>query len=159
VTISEVNPMTISKALLWAGALVFLAAPLHAGIWDDLKEGVDSARDIIDDVDETRGTAKDAVGDAKGIAEETSEDIGSAVPEPEAGAPPPPSAVSAPPPPSAREWRIDVGGGQTRTVGQGELAEMIRTGEVGRDTFVWTQDLGDWTAAGEVSSLAAYFSE
>jgi hypothetical protein len=140
------------------GAISLVAAPLHAGLWDDVKEGVQSAREIVDDVGSTRGEAKKAVGDAKEMAEETSDDIGSALPEQEAksGAPPPPSA-SAPPPPSARQWQIDIGGGQTRTVAENDLAQMIRSGEVGRDTFVWSDALGSWTAAGKVSALAPYF--
>ena len=153
--------MTRIRFFLTLAATVSLALPAFAGLWDDVKAGVESAREIVDDVGETKDEAKEAVGDAKGIAEETSEDIGSAVPESEAksGPPPPPSAKAPPPPPSARTWQVDLGGGETRTVGQSELAKMIASGEVGADTFVWTEDLGSWTAAGKVPALSAYFAK
>ncbi len=157
---SEGTPMTRIRFFLALASIVSLALPAFAGLWDDVKAGVQSAREIVDDVGATQDEAKEAVGDAKGIAEETSEDIGSAVPESEAkSGPPPPPSAKAPPPPSARTWQIDLGGGETRTVAQNELAQMIASGEVGADTFVWTDELGDWTAAGKVPALSAYFTK
>jgi hypothetical protein len=146
-----------------------LAGPLQAGVLDDIKSGASSVRDSIRDVKSTKDESKGVVTDANDLADETAQDVKSALPEtppaepaqPAAGAapPPPPSAVAAPPPPpSATQWHIDMGAGQTRAVNQSELAELIRSGQVSAQTPVFTASLGAWKPAGEVPALASYFA-
>ncbi|MGI9592772.1 MAG: DUF4339 domain-containing protein [Myxococcota bacterium] len=150
--------MKIRNAVIAAAvSLAWAVLPAQAGLWDDLKEAVGDAGEMVDDVKGTREEAKDTVGEAKEIVDDTSEDVGAAMPEREAAPPPPPSAKR-PPPPSARVWHLDEGNGKTREVSQGELVQMIRAGSVGPDTFVYGGALADWTAAGEVEALAGYFA-
>jgi hypothetical protein len=146
-----------------------LAGSLHAGVLDDIKSGASSVRDSIRDVKSTKDESKGVVQDAGDLADETAEDVKGALPEksaepaqPASGAaapPPPPSAVAAPPPPpSATQWHIDLGAGQTRAVNQTQLGELIRTGQVGAQTPVFTESLGAWKPAGEVPALAGFFT-
>ncbi|HVH17966.1 MAG TPA: DUF4339 domain-containing protein [Myxococcota bacterium] len=156
---------------LGASLLVLaLAGPLQAGVLDDIKSGASSVRDSIQDVKSTKDETKGVVTDADDLADETANDVKSALPDtqpaepaqPAAGAaapPPPPSAVAAPPPPpSATQWHIDLGAGQTRAVNQSELAGLIRSGQVSAQTPVFTESLGAWKPAGEVPALASYFA-
>ena len=155
--------------------LLSLASPLRAGVLDDIKSGAQGVRGAISHVKTTKDESKGVVTDADGLANETVQDVKSALPAsatspaPEAtpaaapaGAsapPPPPSAVSAPPPPpSATQWHIDLGGGQTRAVNQTELADLIHGGQVTASTPVYTQALGGWKPAGEVPALKSYFA-
>jgi hypothetical protein len=149
--------------------LLSLASPLRAGVLDDLKSSAQGVRGTISDVKSTKDEGKGVVQDADGLANETVQDVKSALPAsspaPDAAPaaapapPPPPSAVSAPPPPpSATQWHIDLGGGQTRAVNQTELADLIHQGQVTADTNVFTQALGAWKPAGEVPALKSYFT-
>ena len=162
--------MRILRAVLAALLLIFSASPVAAGLWDDLKGAVNDASEVVDDVKGTRDEAKGTVEDAKGIVNDTSDDVGGVLPErekpterpPAPGAsptPPPPPSASPPPPPSARKWHVDTGDGQTREVGEPELAKMIRGGRVGPGTYVYAASLGEWTAAGEVPALKRYFDK
>jgi hypothetical protein len=152
--------------------LILAASAAPAGLWDDVKSAVSDARETVDDVKSTRDEAKGTVEDAKGVVDDTSDDVDGVLPEkkkrseppptPRATPPPPPSAspppsAPPPPPPSARKWHVDTGGGQTREVSETELVKMIRSGDVGPDTYVYADSLGEWTAAGEVSALMRYF--
>ena len=151
--------------------LLALASPLRAGVLDDIKSSAQGMRGTISDVKSTKDESKGVVQDADGLANETVQDVKSALPAsssspaPDAAPaaasapPPPPSAVSAPPPPpSATQWHIDLGGGQTRAVNQTELADLIHGGQVTANTPVYTQALGAWKPAGEVPALKSYFT-
>lgn len=151
------------KSWLWLCALA-LSLSAQAGVLDDLKESASGVRDTIRDVKSTKDETKGVATDAKDLADETAAEVGSVLPEQEAAPaqtpPPPPSAVGAPPPPpSATEWHIDVGNGQTQVVKQSELAGLIQSGQVSKDTPVFTQALGSWQPAGEVAALRGYFAK
>src|SRR5262249_35984364 len=139
---------------------VLAAAPLSAGVLDDLKASASSVRNTIGDVKDTKDEGKGVVTDAKDLADETKKDVQSVVPPPppSAAPPPPPSAVAAPPPPpSATQWHIDLGNGQTRQVNQTELSGLIASGQVRADTPVYTAAQGAWQPAGQVPALKPLF--
>lgn len=144
-------------------ALCFGSAPAMAGIWDDLKEGVDAAGDLVKDVRETRDDAKGTYDEGKGVVTDTRDEVDAALPEdappppPSASKPADPGVAAPPPPPSARQWFLDDGKGGTRNVSEAHLVQLIRSGAVDATTPVYGNGLEAWTAAGEVPALASHF--
>ncbi|MCA8995261.1 MAG: DUF4339 domain-containing protein, partial [Planctomycetaceae bacterium] len=65
--------------------------------------------------------------------------------------------MQAPPPPPQLVWHIAVGGQTQGPFDQTQLAQGIQSGQVTRETLVWNPGLGNWTAAGQVPQLGAYF--
>jgi hypothetical protein len=53
---------------------------------------------------------------------------------------------------------VSVGGQTQGPLGLASLVTAIRQGAVGAATLVWTPGLPQWTPAGQVAALAAYFA-
>jgi hypothetical protein len=149
------------RRLVTGVCVVLLAAPVAAGVLDDLKSSATAVRDTIGDVKDTRDEGKGAVDDAKDLATDTKKDVEKVTPKapppPPSAPPPPPSAAAPPPPPSATQWHIDLGNGQTRQVNQSELSGLIQSGQVRADTPVYTSAQGGWQPAGQVPALKPLF--
>jgi membrane protease subunit (stomatin/prohibitin family) len=66
---------------------------------------------------------------------------------------------TAPPPvPGAAAWHIAVNGQQQGPFTAQQVAEGIAGGQISRDTLVWSNGMGEWTAAGQVPQLAGSFT-
>ena len=72
--------------------------------------------------------------------------------QPQHAAPPP-----LPPLPSATPWFVAVGGAQQGPFDAAAVSGMVASGQLTRETLVWQQGMGAWTAAGEVAALNAFF--
>ncbi len=68
-----------------------------------------------------------------------------------AAAPPPP------PPPAEAQWHIAEGGQSRGPFAQSSLLAMIQSGELTRDTQMWTAGQDGWKPAGEIDALASMF--
>lgn len=67
--------------------------------------------------------------------------------------------TSAPPPlPGTAVYFVAIAGQQQGPFNSSQLREKIKTGEVGRNTLVWTETLVEWTAAEKVADLATAFA-
>ena len=76
------------------------------------------------------------------------------------GASPQPAAPAAPPPPPAMAaWHVAVSGQTTGPFDMATLAQMSRTGNLTRDSHVWTAGQDGWKKAGEVGDLAGLFAQ
>jgi len=69
-------------------------------------------------------------------------------------------AMAAPPPlPTAASFHVDNGSGQAQgPYGIPQLQQMAAAGQLTPATLVWNQQLGAWTAAGQVPALAGLFA-
>ncbi|CAN5242731.1 SPFH domain-containing protein [soil metagenome] len=69
---------------------------------------------------------------------------------------------SGPPPipgaPSASPWFAAIGGKQTPPMDAATIHQQISSGEIKRETLVWRQGMGAWTAAGEVAEFKEMFA-
>jgi len=72
---------------------------------------------------------------------------------PAAAAPPPP-----PPPPVEHVWHVAKNGATTGPYSRADLGKMVATGELDRETHVWTQGQDGWKKAGIVPELAQLFT-
>ena len=66
-------------------------------------------------------------------------------------------SVMAPPPPPQNVWHVAVAGQSQGPFDDQQIAAGIQRGEVTPATNVWSPALGNWTPAGQVPQLAAYF--
>ena len=154
--------LALRTVIIFTAGAMLAASTATAGLWDDLKEGLDAAGNVVDDVKQTREDAKGTYEEGKGVVSDTGDDLGvqggsAPPPPPSASTPPPPSASNPPPPPSARQWHLDDGQGGTRQVTEAHLVQMIRSGAVDASTPIYGGGLQAWTAAGEVPALASHF--
>jgi len=70
-----------------------------------------------------------------------------------------PKQVAAPPPPPVEHvWHIAENGKTTGTFSKADLGRMASSGELCRDTFVWTAGKDGWLKAEEVQELAQLFT-
>lgn len=60
-------------------------------------------------------------------------------------------AAGGPPP---GQYSVDFGDNDQRAMSADDIAQAYRRGELTRETFVWAEGMGDWTAIGEVPELA-----
>lgn len=68
-------------------------------------------------------------------------------------------APAAPPPlPQETRYHVAVNGQQQGPFGTAELQRLAASGELTRDTLVWTAGMANWTKAGEVSGLGSLFA-
>jgi membrane protease subunit (stomatin/prohibitin family) len=67
------------------------------------------------------------------------------------------AAGSAPPPPPA-VWHVAVGGQTKGPFSLEQLAAGISSGEVNRETMVWTAGMDAWSAASSVPALSNLFA-
>lgn len=63
-----------------------------------------------------------------------------------------------PPIPNATSYFVAIDGQPQGPFNSPELAQKIQAGEVNRETLIWTQELVDWTPAGQVAALAFAFA-
>ncbi|WP_421701332.1 SPFH domain-containing protein [Aliiroseovarius sp.] len=73
--------------------------------------------------------------------------------QPAAAAPPPP-----PPPPVEKVWHIAAGGETKGPFSKAALGRMVTSGELTRETHVWTAGQDGWKTADEVAELAQLFT-
>ena len=69
-----------------------------------------------------------------------------------------PKQVAAPPPPVEHVWHIAENGKTTGPFSKADLGLMASSGELCRDTFVWTAGQDGWLKAEEVQELAQLFT-
>ena len=76
-----------------------------------------------------------------------------------APAPAAPAAVAPPPPPPVEKvWHIAEGGATKGPFSKAALGRMVTSGELTRDTHVWTAGQDGWKTADEVAELAQLFT-
>ncbi len=63
-----------------------------------------------------------------------------------------------PPAPMAPQWHIAVNGQTQGPFAIAQIASGIASGQIERNTFVWTAGMSGWVAAGDVPQLAGYFA-
>jgi membrane protease subunit (stomatin/prohibitin family) len=72
---------------------------------------------------------------------------------------PAPAASPAPPPPPVEHvWHLAVNGQTTGPFSKADLGRMAASGELTRETHVWTAGQDGWKRAGEVTELAQLFT-
>jgi len=104
------------------------------------------------------GGAAEGLGIGAGIA--MAQSLGQALRDaPEAPAAPASGAATPPPIPGEAPYYVAVGGQQTGPFDRAALRAKRASGDLTRDTLVWTQGLATWTSAGEVSALAQLFAD
>jgi len=67
--------------------------------------------------------------------------------------PPLPAGVPQHSPTPAREWHYEIGGETHGPVTDRQLIALAKSGEVTAATLLWTEQLGDWKAAGQIKPL------
>ncbi|MCO8122809.1 SPFH domain-containing protein [Stieleria sp. TO1_6] len=65
--------------------------------------------------------------------------------------------AAGPPPPPTAAWHVAVAGQTKGPYALSQLATGIASGEVTKDTMVWSSGMGGWQAAGTVNELAPLF--
>lgn len=70
----------------------------------------------------------------------------------------PPSASTPPPLPGAAQYFTGAGGQQQGPFNLAALQTQITSGQLTRETLVWSQGMAAWTAAGQVAELAQLFA-
>ncbi len=66
-------------------------------------------------------------------------------------------AAPVPPPVPTRTWHLAVDGQSTGPWGTQHIANGIASGQVSRDSLVWSQGFSEWIPAGSVPELASLF--
>ena len=69
------------------------------------------------------------------------------------------SSVNPPPIPGSAAYFVAIAEQQQGPFTVAEVMQKIKTGEISRDTLIWTQELVEWTAAEQVAGLAAAFTQ
>lgn len=67
-----------------------------------------------------------------------------------------PAAAAPPPPPAA--WHVAVGGATQGPFALSQLASGVASGEITKDTMVWTAGMDGWAAAATVPALSGLFA-
>jgi len=60
------------------------------------------------------------------------------------------------PQPAARQWHYELNGQAQGPVPEPQLLAMLRAGQINAGTLLWTEELGDWKAASQVSALRPF---
>ncbi|PAP76151.1 antifreeze protein [Rubrivirga marina] len=68
-----------------------------------------------------------------------------------------PSSGAPPPPPDAASFHVSKDGQSTGPFGLDALRQQARSGDLTRESFVWSQSLGEWKKAGDVDALRPVF--
>ena len=76
---------------------------------------------------------------------------------PQQAAPAPSAPAAPPPPPDAVAFHVSKSGQSTGPFGLDALRQQAASGDLTRETFVWSEGLGEWKAAGEVDALRPVF--
>ena len=62
-----------------------------------------------------------------------------------------------PPPPPQVQYNIAVNGQQSGPFGWQQLQQMVQSGQITKDTYVWKQGMANWELAGNVEELVSLF--
>ena len=62
-----------------------------------------------------------------------------------------------PPPPPQVQYNISVNGQQSGLFGWQQLQQMVQSGQITKDTYVWKQGMANWELAGNVQELSSLF--
>lgn len=62
-----------------------------------------------------------------------------------------------PPPPPQVQYNISVNGQQSGPFGWQKLQQMVQSGQITKDTYVWKQGMVNWELAGNVQELSTLF--
>ena len=62
-----------------------------------------------------------------------------------------------PPPPPQVQYSISVNGQQSGPFGWQQLQQMVQSGQITKDTYVWKQGMANWALAGNVQELSSLF--
>lgn len=62
-----------------------------------------------------------------------------------------------PPPPPQVQYNISVNGQQSGPFGWQQLQQMVQSGQITKDTYVWKQGMSNWELAGNVQELSSLF--
>lgn len=62
-----------------------------------------------------------------------------------------------PPPPPQVQYSISVNGQQDGPFGWQHLQQMVQSGQITKDTYVWKQGMAKWELAGQVQELSSLF--
>ncbi len=62
-----------------------------------------------------------------------------------------------PPPPPQVQYNISVNGQQSGPFGWQQLQQMVQSGQITKDTYVWKQGMANWEIAGNVQELSSLF--
>ena len=62
-----------------------------------------------------------------------------------------------PPPPPQVQYNISVNGQQSGPFGWQQLQQMVQSGQITKDTYVWKQGMANWELAGNVQELSSLF--
>lgn len=63
-----------------------------------------------------------------------------------------------PPPPPQVQYSVSINGQQNGPFGFPQLQQMVQSGELTKETYVWKQGMSEWVFAGTVSELASLFA-
>ncbi|MEM0963534.1 MAG: SPFH domain-containing protein [Bacteroidota bacterium] len=78
--------------------------------------------------------------------------------QPQQAAPQQQSPAAPPPPPDAVSFHVSKDGQSTGPFGLDALRQQASAGDLTRESFVWSQSLGEWKKAGDVGALQAVFA-
>ena len=62
-----------------------------------------------------------------------------------------------PPPPPQIQYNVSVNGQQSGPFGWQQLQQMVQSGQITKDTYVWKQGMAGWELAGNVQELSSLF--
>ncbi len=123
--------------------------------------GATAQQYLLDGGQETGGHAKEGLDGLAAAAAGINPNPGSGG---TSSPPPPPNAATPPPVPpvtspavSVREWHYELSGEPKGPIPEPQLIAKIRFGEISTETLVWTEELTDWKAAGQINGLRKYF--
>jgi membrane protease subunit (stomatin/prohibitin family) len=74
------------------------------------------------------------------------------------GAAPAAAPMAPPPPPIEHVWHVAEGGATTGPFSKATMGQMVASGTLTRETFVWTQGQDGWMRAEDVRELAQLFT-
>lgn len=105
------------------------------------------------------GAAAAGVGFGAGMA--MANQMGAAMaggqPQPQQQAPASSGPSAPPPPPDAARFHVSKDGQSTGPFGLDALRQQARAGDLTRESFVWSEGLGEWKKAGDVDALRPVF--
>lgn len=105
------------------------------------------------------GAAAAGVGFGAGMA--MANQMGAAMaggqPQPQQQAPASSGPAAPPPPPDAASFHVSKDGQSTGPFGLDALRQQARAGDLTRESFVWSEELGEWKKAGDVDALRPVF--
>ncbi len=105
------------------------------------------------------GAAAAGVGFGAGMA--MANQMGAAMaggqPQPQQQAPASSGPAAPPPPPDAARFHVSKDGQSTGPFGLDALRQQARAGDLTRESFVWSEGLGEWKKAGDVDALRPVF--